>query len=133
MPFIGGSSIFYVCPLFCDVSLVCFCHAGHRCKTPGCGNVLVLDGNQKNNRQVCAAEEAGFVECMNLPGKVKTGCMETLEQKSLFCSLHKPREVKVEANNSTKHMVVESILRKKETRNATFYEVCAIMVYGQSQ
>lgn len=82
-----------------------------------------MDGNQKNNRQVCAAEEAGFVEYANLPGKVKTGCMETPEQKSQFCSLHKPREMKGETDSSAKHMVIESILSKKETRNATFYEV----------
>lgn len=73
---------------------------------------------------MCAAEEVGFVEYSGLPGKVKTGCMETPEQRSKFCSLHKPREMKAESTDSpAKHMVVESILNKKETRSTTFYEV----------
>ena len=94
---------------------------GHRCKTKGCGTVLVLDGNQKNNRPVCAADEAGYVEYAGLPGKVKTGCMNTPEQQSLFCPLHKPRHMKT--TEGCRHGVIVSILKKKETRNSTFYEV----------
>ena len=90
---------------------------GHRCEKKGCGTVLVLDGNQKNNRPVCAAGEAGFVEYAGLPGKVKTGCMATPEQSSLFCSLHKPRQLKVSPTNSEgQHGVIEMILRKKRNK-----------------
>ena len=84
----------------------------------------MLDGNQKNNRPVCAAEEAGFVEYAGLPGKVKTGCMATPEQSSLFCSLHKPRLSKALPTQLEGHRgVIEMILRKKETRSAIHYEV----------
>lgn len=111
--------------------LVC---VGHRCEKKGCGTVLVLDGNQKNNRPVCAAGEAGFVEYAGLPGKVKTGCMATPEQSSLFCSLHKPHQLKVSSTNSEgQHGVIEMILRKKETRSTIHYEVkstCRILVMG---
>lgn len=91
----------------------------------------MLDGNQKNNRPVCSAEEAGFVEYAGLPGKVKTGCMDTPEQKSLFCSLHKPRQMKVQSVDphsqpEGRHGVVEMILNKKQTRTTTFYEVCRL-------
>lgn len=104
------------------------CAVGHRCNTKGCGTVLVLDGNQKNNRQVCAAERAGFIEYEGLPGSVRTGCMNTPEQKSVFCSLHKPRQMEVESSVSqnrtqTQRQVIEMILGKKQTRNGTYYQV----------
>ena len=88
----------------------------------------MLDGNQKNNRPVCAAEEAGFVEYSGLPGKVKTGCLNTPEQQSAFCSHHKPRQMKVHSADphsqmERAHRVVEMILKKKQTRLGTYYEV----------
>ena len=96
---------------------------GHRCYKPGCGKVLVLDGNQKNNRPVCAAEDAGFVQYTGLR---KTGCMATPEQTSIFCPLHKPRHVRQSSSSSvqkeSRHGVIEMILRK-DTRNTTHYEV----------
>lgn len=33
----------------------------HSCNYPGCKTVLVVDGNLKNRRDVCAAREAGFI------------------------------------------------------------------------
>ena len=96
---------------------------GHRCQTSGCGAVLVLDGNQKNNRPVCAAGDAGYVEYEGLNGKVKTGCMNTPEQQSLFCTIHKPRQMNADTASQGNHRVVEMILKKKTTRNTTFYEV----------
>ena len=100
----------------------------HHCTSKGCGTVLVLDGNQKNNRPVCAAEEAGYVEYANLPGRVKTGCLNTPEQQSTFCPMHKPWQAKMESSNSNspdtpRHGIVETILNKKQTRNGTYYEV----------
>lgn len=102
---------------------------GHRCHSEGCGTVLVLDGNQKNNQPVCATEEGGYVEYASLPGKVRTGCLNSPEQQSIFCSLHKPRQMKLQNNEHSKcekstQGVVESVLKKKETRNGTYYEVC---------
>ena len=103
---------------------------GHRCNVKGCGTILILDGNQKNNRTVCAAEEAGYVEYHGLPGMVKTGCMNTPIQTSTFCALHKPREMKTENESTvralsrgTQHRVIESILQEKQTRNGKYYQV----------
>ena len=93
------------------------CDTGHRCNVKGCGTTLVLDGNQKNNRTVCAAEEAGDsdVQYHGLPGMVKTGCMSTPLQASTFCALHKPREMKTESDSSisgqiggTQHRVIQN-------------------------
>lgn len=42
----------------------------HRCEVQGCGTVMVLDGNMKNNREVCFAVDAGYVEFSGLPGRV---------------------------------------------------------------
>ena len=101
--------------------------SGHRCQKHGCGSVLVLDGNQKNNRPVCAADEAGFIEYAGLPGKVRT---DTPEQNSLFCSAHKPRQMSqdsTEPHGEQQHQgIVEMILNKKMTRNSIFYEVSII-------
>ena len=78
---------------------------------------------------MCAAENAGFVECTGLPERVKTGCMATPEQTSLFCMQHNPRQMKLQSSDSSvqevHHGVVEIILRKEDTRTTTHYEVCA--------
>ena len=81
-----------------------------------------MDGNQKNNRPECAAEEAGFVEYKGLPGSVKTECMETPLQQSRFCTYHRPRVVHSK-DQPDPDKVVETLLTKKKTRNSTFYEV----------
>jgi hypothetical protein len=95
---------------------------GHECEAKGCGKVLVIDGNLKNNREVCAAVDAGFVEYPGLPGKVKTGCMETPEQQSKYCSDHKPRRL-LGSDTKADGRVIEMILAKKETRQTVHYQV----------
>ena len=66
--------------LFILVALDSQTFPAHRCGKAGCGSVLVLDGNMKNRRDICAADCAGFIEYAGLPGKVKTGCMDTPER-----------------------------------------------------
>jgi len=77
----------------------------------------------KNHRSVCAASEAGYIEYDGLPGRVKTGCTNTPEQKHRFCTLHKPRVLNSSCQSS-KTAVIESILDKKETRSVTHFKVC---------
>ena len=62
----------------------------HHCDRPGCGQVLVFDGNMKNNREVCYAVDAGYTEFGSLPGRIKTGCQNTPAFKSRYCSIHRP-------------------------------------------
>ena len=45
-----------------------FYSQGHRCHINGCGSILVMDGNMKNHRDVCAAQEAGYAQFSGLPG-----------------------------------------------------------------
>ena len=87
----------------------------------GCGKVLIIDGNMKNHRSVCAANEAGYIQYDGLPGRVKTGCTNTPEQKHRFCSLHRPRVPN--SNDQNKSAVIESVLEKKTTRSITYYKV----------
>lgn len=94
----------------------------HRCKCKGCGKVLVVDGNMKNNRQVCAAVNAGYVDYAGLSGSVRTGCPETPEVKSKFCSIHKPR-ILLTAEKNSDGRVIETIVASKQTRSNTFYQV----------
>ena len=108
-------------------------HIAHRCRKAGCGTVLVIDGNMKNCRDVCAAEHAGFVEYAGLPGRVTTGCMETPEQTSKFCSQHKPRQSNSKCGSDSPDNrfgeVIEMILAKKSTRSNTFYQVIHIAIF----
>ncbi len=79
----------------------------------------------KNSRGVCAAEHAGYVEYAGLPRRVKTGCMDTPEQRSKYCSQHRSRQA--ECSDGDQHhpqdIVVETILSKKTTRTNTFFQV----------
>ena len=103
---------------------------GHRCSVSGCGETIVIDGNMKNHRDVCLATEAGYVEYLGLPGRVKTGCANTPDFKSRYCSLHKPTAIvshQEDADMANAQMIgnqVGVILRKKSTRAQTFYHVC---------
>lgn len=110
---------------------------GHRCGIPGCGEVLVLDGNMKNSREVCYATLAGYAEFSGVPGRVQTGCPNTPAFKSRYCSLHAPitaipQDIQfsndgnpITANQSTsleeRHAAL--IISKRVTRNSTLYEV----------
>ena len=54
-------------------------------------NTLVIDGNMKNRRDVCAATEAGCIEYEGLPGVIVTGCQQTPGYQSRYCYSHAPR------------------------------------------
>ena len=88
---------------------------------------------------MCYSKDAGYIEYNGLPGKAKTGCPNTPELKSQFCTLHKPTatipqkikltDVPAQASTSTssQHSASEEqiaiILAKKQTRQTTFYQV----------
>ena len=74
---------------------------------------------QKPTEQLCAAGDAGYTEYNGLAGKVKTGCMNTPQQQSLYCNVHGTRQIK----GGGYQKVCEMILKSKTTRNATFYDV----------
>ena len=69
--------------------------------------MIVLDGNMKNSRQICEATDAGFVEHDGLPGMVKTGCMNTPDQKSRFCAIDKPRQLVSDDCSGVIEMIVK--------------------------
>ena len=79
------------------------------------------------------AWEAGYIEYDGLEGKIKTGCMNTPEQKSQYCTLHKPRACDPTTRQCSEERppeplardrgIVQLILEKKATRNATYYKV----------
>jgi hypothetical protein len=50
------------------VTIFSFNIQGHRCKVKGCGSVLVLDGNMKNARTVCACNNVGELNFDGLGG-----------------------------------------------------------------
>lgn len=116
--------------------------AEHRCECPGCGEVFVLDGNMKNNCEVCSATKAGYAEFSGLTGKVPTGCPNTPAYKSRYCSLHSPLTVtpkqiqfsddgtpltdsqiplNEERQCEERHAAI--IASKRVTRSSTFYQV----------
>ena len=89
--------------------------------------MLVIDGNMKNRRDVCAATEAGYVEYNGLPGNIKTGCPETPAFMSQYCYEHSARIGKrmseTEGLSDSEENVVAFITNKKQTRNGTYYQV----------
>ena len=99
--------------------------SGNSCTYPGCKKVLVLDGNLKNQCEVCMAKHAGYIEFKNLPGSIKTGCQRTPAFKSRYCLEHMTHACtyQVEDAGEKKEGVVEGLLSKKVLRNETFYEV----------
>ncbi len=125
-----GNSVvhWYVSPSL-DNPLVCF--SGHKCTFPGCQSVIVIDGNMKNRRDICAATEAGFTEYEGLPGAIKTGCQLSPGYQSKYCYAHTPRisprtPVADQDFDSTEEGVVRLITAKKQTRSETYYQVSII-------
>ena len=91
---------------------------------------MVVDGNMKNRRNVCAATEAGYLEYDGLEGKIKTGCPMTPLQTSRYCYHHATRASKPEVQDKIQSTVtigeegiVKVIMSKKETRGAVYYQV----------
>ena len=125
----------------------------HSCTFPGCGKVLVLDGNMKNRRDVCYAKDAGYLEFEGLSGSIKSGCQATPAYKSRYCDHHKHFACDTQQLTATEdedgddldapigplvrskqkqkqpgESIVELILAKKQTRQQTYYKVNGIMM-----
>ena len=111
-------------------------NSAHQCRFPGCNQVLVLDGNMKNRRDICAASEAGYVEYKSLPGTIKTGCQLSPLRTSKYCFNHAPRVSKVcvqdstststSADSAVEEGIVKVLLAKKVTRSSTLYQVLVL-------
>ena len=131
--------------IWCNHLLVYYIHLAHKCKFPGCGKVLVLDGNCKNQRDVCAATEAGYIEYPGLVGAIKTGCQFTPMRSSQYCYYHSPR---ISASHALpdpqtcnepvpltqlpkQHGVVQFIMARKVTRSQIYYQVSHPSMYDE--
>lgn len=97
---------------------------------------MVIDGNMKNRRNVCAATEAGYLEYDGLEGKIKTGCPMTPLQTSRYCYQHATRVCKQDVEDkctqstmtSTEEGIVKVIISKKKTRSGVYYQVNVIVI-----
>jgi len=78
----------------------------------------------KNQRDVCAATEAGFVKFEGLPGAIKTGCKLSPGYQSRYCYHHAPCVSTIQ-NEQSSHSegVVKLITAQKQTCNGTYYQV----------
>ena len=83
--------------------------------------MMVLDGNMKNNREVCFAVDAGYVEFSGLPGRVRTGCPNSPGFKSRYCALHAPLAAIPHETPSEERPGI--IINKRVTRTSTAYQV----------
>ena len=102
---------------------VCNTIAEHTCKRPGCKEVLVIDGNMKNRRDVCMAKDAGYIQYLGLPGHIKSGYTLSPNFMSRYCQNHAQRASTLHCTQED--TAVEMILEKK---NNTFYKVCEITI-----
>ena len=103
-------------------------HLAHSCSYPGCGKVFVLDGNQKNHRDVCAATHAGTIEYEGLPGAIQSGCQFSPMYGSKYCFHHAPRVVKpCDPLSSPGEDISEGVMKfitgKRSTRGQITYQV----------
>ena len=94
--------------------------------------MLVLDGNMKNQREVCMAKDAGYTQFTGLLGSVKTGCPRTPAYKCRYCSDHMHRacvQQPIEEGKPSEmgDAIVEVILAKKITRSETYYQVKVLL------
>ena len=78
----------------------------------------MLNGNMKNNREVCCAVDAGYAEFSGLPGRVRTGCPGF---KSRYCYLHAPIVATTHETPTEERPGI--IVDKRITRNSTTYQV----------
>lgn len=108
----------------CIVIPVNYVHtAEHKCNYPGCKEVLVLDGNMKNRRDVCMAKDAGCIQYPGIPGHIKSGCTASPQYKSRFCQEHTSRVSLSPCTDSEGDPVIEMLLEKRTTRQRTSYKV----------
>ena len=102
-------------------------NVAHRCKCPGCGMVLVIDGNQKNRRDVCGATHAGVIQYEGLPGSIQSGCQLSPQYRSKYCFYHSPRVSRSSNlpsdNKSESEGVVRFIIGKRSTQSGVSYQV----------
>uniref|UniRef100_A0A7M5TT31 Uncharacterized protein n=1 Tax=Clytia hemisphaerica TaxID=252671 RepID=A0A7M5TT31_9CNID len=75
--------------------------SGHQCEKQGCGRVLVLDGNMKTSRRVCAVKDITSVVFPTMKEEFKTGCLNTPIQDSKFCSLHESNSMAKDHEDET--------------------------------
>ena len=86
----------------------------------------------KNHRDVCLAKDAGYIEFDELPGSIRTGCIQTPAFKSRFCKHHKSLCCKLQPDSQmlqnpqeeSGEPVIEMVVGKRTTRNETHYQVC---------
>ena len=91
--------------------------------------MLVLDGNLKNQQEVCMAKDAGFTEFAGLPGLIRTGCPRTPAFKCRYCTEHMNQactsqpECGSAESSEEGESIIEVILAKKVTCSETYYQV----------
>ena len=64
----------------------------HKCDKPGCEGVVIIDGDLKPHRMLCAAKLCGVREFDNSDVRVVTGCTAHPGTKHKFCFKHRSEE-----------------------------------------
>ncbi|CAB3997256.1 Hypothetical predicted protein [Paramuricea clavata] len=112
----------------------------HVCDVPGCKDVLVLDGNMKNARQVCSCRNIGELYFDGMKGTIVIGCQNTPSKSSRFCEEHKnlatqfkddsssipqcePTTINDENIGDVGDIMPVKVINHRETRQAKFYQV----------
>ena len=67
----------------------------HKYDRPGCRTCLIIDGDLKPHRMLCAAKLCGIREFANSDVKVVTGCTSMPGTKDKFCFKHRSEETPV--------------------------------------
>ena len=93
---------------------------------------MILDGNMKNNREVCLAVDAGCAEFSGLPGRVRTGCPNSPGFMSRYCPLPAPVAA-IPHETPIEERPVGIIVDMRVTRNSILYQVTCLASYLPSK
>ena len=104
------------------LSICLYMYTDYKCTYPGCTSVLIIDGNMKNRRDTCAANEAGYLKFEGLPD-IKTGCQQTPICQFKYCYKHAPRVKADHPETFHSEEGTQVITSIKQTRNGTYYQV----------
>ncbi|CAB4006023.1 Hypothetical predicted protein [Paramuricea clavata] len=113
---------------------------GHVCDIAGCKRVIVLDGNMKNAREVCACNNVGELFFSGMEGSIVVGCQNTPKKGSRYCVEHenlsspfiddsclltseKRSVAELPQIDLRKEILPVKIMNEKETRQGKFYQV----------
>ncbi|KXJ21076.1 hypothetical protein AC249_AIPGENE27746 [Exaiptasia diaphana] len=107
----------------------------HSCQHKGCKNVVVIDGNMKNCRQVCSCKGVTQLQFEGMIGAITVGCLNTPAKGLRLCKDHSTtsiafrddenlmNEKQCDDKDDKDDLLPLSVINERETRSGKFFEI----------